>query len=259
MQILQLLWKIIRVYINYRKNLKAIQSGKDDPKSQAAMMKAYMKGDYETAFFRAVDPFFKGYLLMELGQFGAAQPLIECAIQNANDPRSRALGNIVLGQVFTEDQQDDRALDCFRAAQALWPDRGTADRAIAELRLRRGGNSAEALLAARRGFEKEKAGEGLSVDSKNTSLCEHLGTLAWAVAVESQDAAEVDRLVAETAGLTGANPANSTALMHLHFGHAYAALGQAEKSARHFEEAIRVDPNGLSGRAAASMAVPASR
>jgi hypothetical protein len=45
--------------------------------------------------------------------------------------------------------------------------------------------------------------------------------------------------------------------MHLHFGHAYAALGDAEKSARHFEEAARIDPNGLAGRTAASVAVAA--
>ena len=55
---------------------------------------------------------------------------------------------------------------------------------------------------------------------------------------------------AEAKGLTGANPVSSTALMHLHFGHAYAALGSGEKSASHFEEAARIDPNGLAGRAA---------
>ena len=255
MQILQLLWKLIHTYFSYRKNMKAIRTGKGV--SQDAMMKAYMKGDYQTAFFRAIDPFFKGCMLMQLGQFGAAQALLHAVAQGATDPRAGAMVNNVLGQVFLEEQHYDRALECFRTAQALWQERGGADRGIAELWLRHDGDSAEALRSARRGLEKERANKGFSVDSKNTSLCEQIGTLAWAVAVESHDAAEVDRLVTEAVGLTAANPVCSTAQMHLHFGHAYAALGDAEKSARHFEEAARIDPNGLAGRTAASMAVAA--
>lgn len=247
----------MRTYLNYRKGAKAIRTGKGLGEMRDSMVKAYMRGDYETASMKAVDPFFKGCMLMELGKPGLAMPLLKHAADTATEPRSGALANQVLGQIFVEDRQFDKAMETFRTAQILWQERGGAERRMAELCLRRGGNSAEALRLARRALEKERAFPGLSADSKKTSLCEVLATLAWAVAVESHDATEVDRLAAEAAGLTGANPVSSTALMHLHLGHAYAALGDVQKSSRHYDEAARVDPNGLSGRAAAAMAVGA--
>ncbi len=257
MQILQALWKLIRMYLNYRKAAQAMRTGKGLGEMRDSMIKAYMEGDYETASMKAVDPFFKGCMLMELGKAGLAMPLLKHAADTATDPRSGALAHQVLGQLFMEDRQYDKAMEIFRTAQILWQERGGAERRMAELWLRRGGNSAEALRLARRSLEKERAFPGLSADSKKTSLCEVLSTLAWAVAVESHDPAEVDRLAAEAVALTGANPVSSTARMHLHLGHAYAAVGEVQKSSRHYDEAALIDPNGLSGRAAAAMGVVA--
>ena len=251
MQLLQLLWKLLRTYFHYRKGVEASRTGKGVAESQDVMMKAYMKGDYQTAFFRAVDPFFKGYLMMEMGQFGPAQQILQYVVAGTKEPRSAAIANSVLGQVLVEEKQYDRAMECFRTAQVLWQERGFAERRMAELWLRRGGNSAEALRLARRALEKERTFEGLSPESRNSNLCETSATLAWAVAVESHDAAEVDRLLAEAVSLCGANPVNTNAQMRLHFGYAYAALGDTDKSIHHLDEAARMDPNGLSGRAAA--------
>jgi tetratricopeptide (TPR) repeat protein len=231
--------------------VEAIRTGKGAGQSQDVMMKAYMKGDYQTAFFRAVDPFFKGYMMMEMGQFGPAQQILQHVVVSAKESRSGAIANSVLGQVLVEEKQYDRAMERFRTAQILWQERGFAERRMAELWLRRGGNSAEALRLARRGLEKERSFEGLSADSKNMNLCETIATLAWAVAVESRDAAEVDQFLAEAVSLTGVIPVNTTAQMHLHFGYAYAALGDTAKSIHHLDEAARIDPNGLAGRAAA--------
>jgi hypothetical protein len=97
MHILQLLWKLIQTYRSYRKGVHALRTGQGVAESQDAMMKAYMKGDYQTAFFRAVDPFFKGYMLVQLGQFGAAQPLLKVVIEGVQDSRAGAMANNVLG------------------------------------------------------------------------------------------------------------------------------------------------------------------
>jgi len=251
MHILELLWKIIRTYFHYRKGMQTIRTGKGAGQAQDVMMKAYMKGDYLTAALRATDPFFRGCMLLELGQIGPAQQSLQLVVDSSKETKPGALANSVLGQVFLEDKQYDRALECFRTAQILWQERGFPERWMAEVCLRRGGDSAEALRLARRALEKERAFPGLSADSKNISLCETVSTLARAVALESHDTAEVDQLLAEAVSLSGANPVSSTAQMHLNFGYAYNALGDTGKSIHHLDEAARIDPNGRAGRAAA--------
>lgn len=251
MRLFQLLWKLIQTYFHYRKGVEAIRTGKGASHSQDVMMKAYLKGDYQTAFFRAVDPFFKGMMMMQMGQLGPAEQILQQVAASSKEPRLGAIANSVLGQVLVEEKQYDRAMECLRTAQILWEVRGFAERRMAELWLRRGGNSAEALRLARRGLEKERSFEGLSPDSRNMNLRETTATLAWAVAVESHDAAEVDRLLAEANSIPAVDhPVDTTALMHLHFGYAYAALGDMDKSVHHLDEAARIDPNGLAGRAA---------
>jgi tetratricopeptide (TPR) repeat protein len=252
MRLFQPLWKLIQTYFHYRKGTEALRTGEGGGESQDVIMKAFMKGDYRIAAMRSVDPFFRGLMMMQFGHFPMARKSLEYVVANTADPKSAALANCVLGQILMEQGEDDRAMECFRTSQILSEERGGADRGIAELLLRSGGSSDEALRAARSGVEKERAIEGSAVDSKDASLSEQLGTLAWAVAVESHDAAEVDQLVAEGVGLPGVLPVNSVARMHLHFGYAYAALGDPGKSIHHLEEAARIDPNGLAGRAAAA-------
>jgi tetratricopeptide (TPR) repeat protein len=252
MQILELLWKMIRTYFHYRKGVEANRTGKGAAHSQEVMMKAFLKGDYQTACFRAVDPFFKGTMLLELGQLGMAEKILQHVVTSTKESKLVAIANSVLGQVLVEEKQYDRAMECFRTAQILWQERGFAERRMAELWLRRGGNSAEALRLARRGHEKERTFEGVTPDSRNMNLCETTATLAWAVAVESHDASEVDQLLAEALSHSAVDhPVNTTAAMHLHFGYAYAALGDLDKSIHHLDVAAGIDPNGLAGRAAA--------
>lgn len=251
MQLLELLWKILQTYFHHRRTIKAIRTGKGVGQSQDAMMKAYMEGDYQTACRHAFDPFFRGTMMLEMGQLWPAQLMLERVVASTTAANLSAIANSVLGQVLVEDKQYDRAMECFRTAQILWQERGFPERRMAELWLRRGGNSAEALRLARRALEKERAFDGVSKESKDQNLCETAATLAWAVAVEAHDAAEVDRLLADAVSLSGANPVSTTAQMHLHFGYAYAALGDMDRSIQHLEEAARIDPNGRAGRAAA--------
>jgi tetratricopeptide (TPR) repeat protein len=121
----------------------------------------------------------------------------------------------------------------------------------AEEILRRGDSSAEALRWARLAVEKEKAGPGLSQDSKELCLAEDFSTLAGAVAVHSHDGAEVDRLCQEIA-FPAITPRSSLSMSSFLFGKAWAALGNTTESAAHFEAAIQRDPKGLWTREACS-------
>jgi len=82
------------------------------------------------------------------------------------------------------------------------------------------------------------------------NLSENLATLAWATAVVSHDQEQVDRLVSEAADLVRGGSVQTVAQVHYHCGQAYTALNNFLKSEQHFEEASRVDPNGLWGRTA---------
>jgi hypothetical protein len=80
-----------------------------------------------------------------------------------------------------------------------------------------------------------------------------LATLAWAVAVQSADAAEVERQLQEAFPLVGAEYKPIRAHLHYLAGVAYSALGTTdarEKSARHFQQAAAGDPEGNFGRLA---------
>jgi len=238
------------------KNLKSA-AGNGKGAEEASIMEAYRKGDYWTARLHAVDPPFIASMLLQVGQVEQAAQIFQKLLDTKTEPKTAAVANSDLAQAFLELRQYDRALQCLRTAQILWQERGSTDRMIAELWLRRGSNSAEALRAAQRAVEKERAGEGLPPEGKNANLCEALATLAWATAVESLDAA-VDYLLPEAVSLSGTNPVCATSRMHLHFGHAYAALGNMAKTMKHYEEAARLDPNGLSGRAAAELVAMAA-
>ena len=256
MRLFELLVKFVRVYVEYRKARSKIRSGGWWAGRHRAMFDAYSRGDYEASLEISrglFDDFFTGNLLLQLGRFAEAEQLLQRAVDYQKEPRLAALANTVLGQLLLRQQNYERAIECFEVALRLWPDRGSTHRDIAEAWLRRGGNPSEPLRWARLAVEKERAGEGVSPETKKTNLSEDLATLAWAVAADSGDAAEVERLCAEAVGLCGAEPVTSAAQVHCHCGLAYAALGDEAKKGRHFEEAARVDPHGVWGREARSM------
>jgi tetratricopeptide (TPR) repeat protein len=220
------------------------------------MRNAFGKGDYQTAALHAADLLFRGVMVMQTGQFDIARQLFQHVMDKATGPKDSAVANSHMGQLLMEEGQYDRAMNHLRTAQILWQERGSTDRLLAELWLRRGRDSTEALRLARSAVKKDRAGEG---DAKNATLCEDLATLAWAVALDSRDDGEVDQLMREAASLSAANPVCSTSQMHLHFGHAYAALGNMSKTMKHYEQAAQLDPNGLSGRAASELVAMAGQ
>jgi tetratricopeptide (TPR) repeat protein len=155
------------------------------------------------------------------------------------------------GQVLVELERCEEALKCFETSRQCDPNRGGADRDTAHAWLIRG-KPEQALNWAKSALEKERASTG-DKESRELNLRESLATLAWAVASTRGDREEVDRLAAEAIPPPETRAPSSCAEVHIHLGKAYAALGDSAKSEWHFEEAARIDPKGLWGRAARSL------
>jgi tetratricopeptide (TPR) repeat protein len=253
MGFIQLIRQLVAIFFavhKAKKNLdRAMRADMLDP-----MMQAYRMGDYEKAKTLTADPFMQAEMLMELDRTVEAEQILRQLAQTEKEAKPRTLVMSELGQLLMRQQRYDEAMECFQLALRMWPERGSTYRAIAEWWLRRGDNPAEALRYARLALQKEKSGPGLSEDSKSININEEMGTLAWAIAVNSRDGEEVDRLCEEIA-FPGLTPACSLAMSHFQFGKAWAAIGDEAHSAAHFGAAARTDPKGYWGRQAAAMAV----
>lgn len=254
MRFLRLLLEIFFAYRRAKKNLESAQRSARSAMMLDPAMAAYRVGQYEKARTLTTDPFLQAEMLIQLDRAAEGEQLLRQMAQTEQEPRRMALIQSALGQVLLRQKRYDEAMEYFQRALRNWPERGSTYRVIAEWWLRRGDNPAEALRWAGLAVAKEKAGRGLSEDSKAISLGEELATLAWAVAVHSRDGAEVDRLCEEVA-FPAITPVCTLAMTSFHFGKAWAALGAAAQSARYFESAAIRDPNGIWGREAASMAV----
>lgn len=262
---MQAIRSIIRDLSQYvfsrRKAAKDMQDGFAEQAALESVINAYRRGDYDTALAfaeglkqdghkTAMYCFFQGILLQQLEQFDQSERWLRESVALATDEERRAVSLSTLGQVLVEQHRYDEAMQCFEKSLECAPRRGAAYRDQAELWLRRETRPLEALRCARLAVEKERIGEGPSLEAKNLNLSEDLATLAWAVAEASRDESEVDRLVHEAVPLVGSGTVSSAAQVHYHAGRAYAALGKAAKSEFHFGEAARMDPNGHWGRAA---------
>jgi tetratricopeptide (TPR) repeat protein len=234
------------------------------------VLTAYREGDFEAAL-KATEGlrkeaeqycFLRGGLLMELGNLDEAEKLLqqsvtlseqrETAIRSGNTEEIAALEKhtklcafrwALLGELDLERGRYNKAMQCFETSLRKWPGYGSFHRAIAETWLRRGDDPTEALKWATLAVKETRA-------AKASSLGEDLATLAWAVAVASQDRAKVDRLVSEAISLVGTQSVTSRAQVNYHSGLAYTELGDSELGAVHLKEAAAGDRLGRWGRAA---------
>ena len=249
---------LFEIFFAYRKAKKNLETATRLRMTEDPMTRAYRSGQYEQALALAMDPFLRAEMLIQLGRSSEGEQALRQIAQTEQNPKALALIQSQIGQVLLRQQRYDEAMECFQTAIRHWPERGSGYRNLAEWYLRRGDNPAEALRMARLAIEKEKAGPGLSEDSKALNLAEQSSVLAWAISVNSHDGAEVDRLCQGVA-FPAIAPVSSLAMSGVFFGKAWAILGDIRQSAAQFEHAARIDPNGVWGREAASMAVAAQK
>jgi len=260
-RLIRMLFAVRSLRRRHRKSMEHFQSTTGKQRAIEAVVDAYRKGDYETGLrasetLKAIDEasfyFFQGSMLTQLGRFQEAESnLMKCASLRREAPLA-AIAYSSLGQLLVETERYDEALKCFETSLAHDPARGASDRDIASLWLRRG-KAEEALKWARLAVEKERAST-LMKESDELNLREALATLAWAIAATSRDREEVDHLAAEATPPEGTRAPASCAEVHVHLGKAYDALRDSPRCERHFENAARIDPAGLWGRAAKACA-----
>jgi tetratricopeptide (TPR) repeat protein len=267
-QLIKMLGAILSGRRRYKKSMNQLRTSTLHMDTIKAILDAYRKGDYAGAL-RAAEAlkgnpalaashfFFSGIMLMNLGRLQEAEQYLRRHLTVATDEKKTALAYSSLGHLLLEMQRYDEALECFETSLRHWPNRGSSHRDIAEASLRRGGHTSEAVKSAQLAVKEDRSKDNLAGSPEaqevyNTNLAEDLSTLAWAIAEDSRERAQVDRLVDEAVTLLG--PGTSPAAqVHCHSGRAYLALSDSRKSEHHFEEAARIDPNGLWGRSARAM------
>jgi tetratricopeptide (TPR) repeat protein len=232
------------------------------------MLDSYRRGDFQAVLRKsealkdgstktAAYCFFRGKALYQLGRLAEAEASLQEARSLEQDERRVALSTEALGYALLEQQRYADAVACFESCIRIWPDRGCGHRAVAEAMLRQG-KAADAVVRARRAAAIDRNAQALSDEIHNLNLGEALATLAWAVAADSGDASEVTNLVAEALPLCGNDNKPILGQLHYYAGRAYGALGIAESSADHFEQAIAADPQGNYGRLARAAAASAA-
>jgi tetratricopeptide (TPR) repeat protein len=233
----------------------------------AAQHEAYRRGNYQgqlqaaETFKRSAPPaylYFRGGALLELGRLQEAE---ECLRQSSwwrYDLHNSALCEDQLGEVLLEQQRYDEAITSFASGIPDWPQRGGCFRGIAATLLRQGAQKAEALRWARLAVEIDKTHNGIAAgdhdlhpgEARAWNLGQSLAILAWAEAVNSGDAKEVERRLAKAFTLCPETAVPARAQVHYHAGRAWSALGKTEESASQFQRAASLDPHGNYGRLA---------
>jgi len=225
----------------------------------AAQLAAYRSGDYE-AQMRAAAPlrvlkpraylFFRGSALLNLGRSQEAEACLRRSLLMEKKRRLKALCESQLGHVLLAQQRYADAIAWFGSSIADRPQRGGGYRGIAETLLRQGVQPAEALRQARQAAVLDEVNTAPGAESRDINFSESLATLAWAEAVNSGAAAEVERLLSKAFTLCPETTVPVRAELHYLAGRAYAAQGKTDESAREFERAAKLDPHGNYGRSA---------
>lgn len=233
-----------------------------------AQLAAYRRGDYATQLeivegfrVKGSEPsdylFFHGSACLKLGRLDEAERALRRSLAMETVPSLMTVCRDELGRVLMEQQRWGEAETCFRKCISEAPKRGAGHRALAEVLLRRSGDRAEALEAARSGVAWDrgaKIGRGkLAREDYDTSLSESLAVFAWAAAENRAGTSEIESALTEAFALCA--EATKPIMSELHFcaGQAYAALGNSTESGRHFQKAYEADPIGNYGRLAATI------
>lgn len=229
-----------------------------------AAHEAYLRGEYEKGLKLAEglkrrrstpSVYFsvRGEMLYQLGKLQEAESCLRDAVSLETEPRSKALAREALGKVLIELKRYDQAVTCFEAVTEGCPNLGTGHRGIAEVYLRQGIRTGDALGSARLAVKLAHTARADNKHIQDLNLGEAQATLAWAVAAQAGDAAEVDRLLAHAFLLCGEEYKPIRSHLNCLAAAAYSALGTPsalEKSAGHLQLASAADSLGIFGRRA---------
>jgi tetratricopeptide (TPR) repeat protein len=228
-----------------RANLAAYRRG--DYHGQLTIIEGFRTRQFEPARYL----FFRGVACYQLGLLEEAERVLGRSLSLETKPVLKTICRDQLGLVLLEQGRWDEAAACFRECIAEEPTRGGGHRGMAEVLLRQGGMDAAALEAARLAVGADRAQNvALGKEAHNLNLSESLAFLAWALARNSADSGEVESALNEAFALCGETTKPILARLHFCAGHAYAALGNAAESVRHFQLATGIDPIGNYGRRA---------
>jgi tetratricopeptide (TPR) repeat protein len=225
--------------------LAAYQRG--DYQAQLKIIEGFRIGGSEPAHYL----FFRGGACFQLGRLGEAEQVIRRSMSMETSPVLSVLCQDQLGHILMEQGRWDEASACFQECILESPKRGGGHRAIAEGLLRHSERNEAALGAARLGVaaDRAKTARGrLGKLDRAASLSESLAFLAWALAKNRANAAEVESALKEAFALCGETTKPVLAELHFCAGHAYADLGNKNESIRHFKCANEIDPIGNYGR-----------
>lgn len=226
----------------------------------ATKWRAYGSGRYDLLLTVEHDSpwclYFRGRGLFEAGMFEEAAECFRQADLRDYSNDKKALYREALGDLRVELGQIDEALECFASGAEQSPGRGGCHRGMAVALLRVGRRGA--LPWARKALPLDEGREGGRVSSHDIEIHDvrawnvvlSLAVLAWAVAAETGDSAEVEQILARLMDLAPERVIPVGAQAFYHAGRAYAALGQEAKSVVAFAKAAELDPKGQHGRLA---------
>jgi tetratricopeptide (TPR) repeat protein len=256
---------LVYFFIGGRRGIRAITRAFGTSNAMNAVMAAYRNGDYITALKKTEGLkngqektgeycFLRGAMLHHLGQLDKSEAILREAVPLHDDPRQKALVYNTLASVLMDQRRFPEAVAFYENAGRAWPDRGSSLCGIAETWLRQAREFPEALQCARQAIEIDRRATGMPKEALDKRLGEDFAILAWATAANSGDVHEVDSLVAKAFPLCGTKTKPILAQIHYHAGKAYETLKMQEKARDHFRQAMEIDPKGIFGRLAGSIA-----
>jgi tetratricopeptide (TPR) repeat protein len=230
-----------------------------------AVMAAYRAGDYETALEKAEKLkdrakktaeycCIRGEMLHHAGRLDEAEVSLREALPLHDNSREKALVYDMLASVLMDQERYTEAIAFYETAGTAWPDRGSNQRGIAEAWLRQGRELKEAVDCAGQAVEIDRCASGMPKEALDTRLGEDLAVLAWAVAANTGNVGEVDKLVTEAFQLCGTRTKPILSQIHYHAGQAYEALNNPERAQDHFRHAREIDPKGIFARLSSKVA-----
>jgi tetratricopeptide (TPR) repeat protein len=263
MRYLRLLWTLICAACGNQAAVKRLRHGMAALQAIDKVMTPYRKGDYEAALaateaFRqdgevsASYCFYRGANLSHLGRLPEAETWLRrnIAMRTKKETRHISIGYTSLGRLLLQSERYSEAVECFQTSIGICPERSAGYRDMAEALLLTGGDAADALRWAKQSVEKGQADKQYSPELHKLIFGESYGTLAWAVAAASHDAAEVARVADAAVESVGTGTLSSTAQVLYQCGRAFAELGDSERSTQYFEKTANLDLQGEFGRAA---------